>query len=55
MFFRSDRWPEETHLYAATLDDPSHFEPKAHYHWAERVDYLTISDNLPRHDGSADG
>lgn len=54
MFFRSERWPEEIHLYAASLDDPTLFEPKAHYHYAERVPWLNVVDDLPKHDGSAD-
>ena len=55
MFYRSERWPEETHLYAATLDDPAQFVPEAHYHYAERLPWLNIVDVLPRHAGSADG
>ncbi len=54
MFIRSDRWPTETHLYAATLDDPSAFQPEAHYHFAERVPWLNVVDDLPKHAGSAD-
>ena len=52
--FQSTRWPDETHLYAATLDDPAAFKPEAHYHWAERVSWLQIDDDLPKHDASAD-
>ena len=55
VLFRSDRWPDETHLYAATLNDPDQFKPEAHYHYAERVPWLTVTDDLPKHAGSADG
>ncbi len=54
VFYRSDRWPDETHLYAATLDDPTRFVPEAHYHFGERVPWLQIADDLPKHRGSAD-
>lgn len=54
MFYRSGRWPEETHLYAASLDDPSAFTPQAHYHFAERVTWLNVVDDLPKHEGSAE-
>lgn len=54
VFYRSERWPDETHLYAATLDDPDAFQPEAHYHFAERLPWLIISDELPKHADSAD-
>lgn len=54
LYYHSMAWPDETHLYAATLDDPNQFTPEAHYHWAERVPWLTIRDDLPKHAGSAD-
>ncbi len=54
MFYRSTRWPEEIHLYAASLDDPDRFQPEAHYHYAERVPWLTVLDDLPKHAGSAE-
>ena len=54
VLFRADLWPDETHLYAATLDDPAQFTPEAHFHWAERVPWLTIADDLPKYAASAD-
>lgn len=47
-------WPDETHLYAGTLDDPGQFQPRAHYHYAERLDWVEIADDLPKYPGSAD-
>ena len=47
-------WPDETHLYAATLDDPAHFVPVAHYHFAEKLPWVQIIDDLPKYPGSAD-
>ena len=54
MFYRNDIWPDECHLYAATLDDPSQFSPQAHYHYAERLPWVSITDDLPKYPGSAD-
>ena len=55
MFYHSDRWADQTHLYAASLDDPRQYEPKAHFHWAERVPWLEIEDDLPKYEGTAGG
>ena len=54
MTYQSEAWPDETHLYAATLDDPAQFSPQAHFHWAERVPWLALSDDLPRYARSSD-
>ena len=53
MTYQNQIWPSETHLYAACLDDPAQFEPQAHYHWGERVPWLILADDLPKHAGSA--
>ncbi len=55
LFYQADRWGHETHLYAATMDDPSKFQPMAHFHWSEKVDWLHISDTLPKYALTADG
>lgn len=54
LFYRSSRWPDEVHLYAACLDCPDLFRPQAHYHYAERVPWLRIEDDLPKFSGSAE-
>ena len=54
MSYQFEGWPDETHLYAATLDDLAKFEPEAHYHFAEKVAWLEVTDNLPKYAGSAD-
>jgi hypothetical protein len=54
MTYQNAIWPDETHLYAATLDDPARFVPEAHYHYAERLPWLTPEDDLPKYPGSAD-
>ncbi len=47
MAFRSTRWPDEMHFYAAMLDDPSTFAPTAHFHSAEMMPWVHLSDGLP--------
>lgn len=54
MTYQFEGWPDETHLYAATLDDPAQFQPEAHYHYAEKLPWLAITDDLPKYPGSAD-
>ncbi len=54
MTYQFDGWPDETHLYAATLDEPGRFVPQAHYHYAERLPWLFISDDLPKYSASAE-
>ena len=51
LYFRSERWPGEIHIHAATLDDDKVYEPDAHVVWSERVHWITHDDALPKHDG----
>ena len=48
LFFRSTRWPDETHFYAALLDEPGSVEPGAHYHASEKLAWIHLGDTLPR-------
>ena len=48
MAYRSERYPGETHFFAATLDDPSTFNPTAHVHVAERLNWVHLTDGLPQ-------
>ncbi|MEM9497000.1 MAG: GFA family protein [Pseudomonadota bacterium] len=50
MSFETDVFPDETHLYAATLDDPTLYEPQAHIFWSERLPWVQVRDDLPRHE-----
>lgn len=54
MSYKNVIWPEEIHLYAATLDDPAQVTPQAHFHYAERLHWVDIVDDLPKYSGSAD-
>ncbi len=51
--YTADDWPGEVHFYAATLDDPAAFVPQAHYHYGERLPWIEIADDLPRHVAAA--
>nr|WP_255449545.1 GFA family protein [Shimia ponticola] len=53
LFYMSTKWPGEVHLYAANLDDPNVYTPTAHVFWAEKLDWLAVSDDLPKHERSA--
>lgn len=50
MAYETDRLPDETHFYAASLEDSAGFAPQFHVHWAERVPWIELSDGLPRHE-----
>ncbi|MGD1879661.1 MAG: GFA family protein [Kiloniellaceae bacterium] len=52
MAYDSDRYPDEIHLYAATLEDPENYAPEGHVHVAERLSWFDVKDDLPRHPGS---
>ena len=54
MTYQYEGWPTETHLYAGSLDDKSQFVPTAHFHFAEKLDWVHIDDDLPKYPGSAD-
>lgn len=48
MAFQAEHYAGEIHLYAASLDDPANFVPEFHVHYAERLPWLRIDDDLPR-------
>ncbi len=54
MSYQAERWPDEAHLYAASLDDPTQFEPQAHYHYGERLPWVVVEDDLPKFKASAE-
>lgn len=47
--FETDVFPDETHLYANTLNDPEIYEPTAHIFWSERLPWVRVNDDLPKH------
>ena len=53
MAYRNERFGHETHLYAASLDDPSGVTPQKHFFWNEKLPWLHLADPLP-HDTLTD-
>ena len=56
--YESDRFPGETHFYISAFDDPEPLKPAFHVFCEERIGWLEIADDLPRHatlTGRADG
>jgi hypothetical protein len=51
--FEHDKYPNEIHLYAASLENSAEFTPQSHVHWAERVPWILLSDELPRYNHSS--
>lgn len=49
MGFEADHYPGGMHLYAATLADPTDFEPTFHVWWGEKLPWLPMDDDLPKY------
>ena len=47
--FESERWPDETHLYASALDNPERFAPQFHVQTGEQLPWVKLADGLPRY------
>ncbi len=46
MSYESDRYPNEIHLYAATLEKPGETRPDFHVHVAEKLPWIHLADGL---------
>lgn len=53
MAFQAEHYEGEIHLYAASLSNAAAFEPAFHVHYEERLPWLHIDDDLPKHSGFA--
>ena len=51
MAFQADHYEGEIHVYAASLENPNSFTPKFHVYHDEALDWLKLSDELPKHSG----
>ncbi|MGI9390210.1 MAG: GFA family protein [Boseongicola sp.] len=49
LYFRSDKWPEETHIHAATLADDTVYSPTAEVVCRSRASWLNSLDGIPKH------
>lgn len=48
MAYEADRFPDEVHLYATSLDDPAAYSPSFHVFTSEQMPWLHLADDLPR-------
>lgn len=46
--YEGARWPDEVHILAGTLDDPTAVTPRAHVYVGQKLPWVHISDGLPR-------
>jgi hypothetical protein len=51
LYFRSERWPDETHIHAATLTNPEGYQPDAQVFIGSRAGWLDRLDAIPVHEG----
>jgi len=51
LFFRSTRWPGEVHFTFATVTSKVERPPQAHIYFSDKVDWLDISDGVPKRGG----
>jgi len=49
MAFQAEHYTGEIHIYAANLDDPNAFGPEFHVHYSEKLEWLHMSDDLPKY------
>ena len=49
--FEGDRFPHEIHFYASSLENPGDVKPTFHVHYAEKLPWITLDDDLKKHDG----
>lgn len=48
VFFRSSRWPGETHVTLANFDGPIDRQPQGHVNYASHVEWMPIDESLPK-------
>lgn len=48
MAYDTEKDKADIHLYAASLEDPSSFAPTFHGHWAEKVPWVELADDLEK-------
>ncbi len=46
--FEAERWPDEVHLFVATMNDPDAFKPACHVFTKERIGWMHLDDGLPQ-------
>ena len=49
IFYQSERWPGEIHLFIGIIDQAAQLPPQIHVYTKEQMPWLHIEDPLPRH------
>lgn len=52
MGFEADHYAGGMHLYAASLEDPTAFEPTFHVNYQSKLPWLEMNDDLPKYEGT---
>lgn len=47
--YKDDRLPGEVYIHVGVFDNPASFEPTVHSWHSQRLEYVNILDDLPRH------
>jgi len=50
--FEADHYEGGMHLYAASLEDPTDFEPTFHVNYQSRLPWLVMNDDLTKYEGT---
>jgi hypothetical protein len=53
--WENERLPDEIHLYAASLSDPTQVQPERHVFAREQLPWFEVADQLPRFEGTSRG
>jgi hypothetical protein len=48
MAYQADKYPDEIHLYAASLENAGDFAPEFHSHVDEMLPWIHLSNGLPK-------
>jgi hypothetical protein len=51
--YEANRFPNYIQVHIGALDNPNSIKPLAHVHFAEKIEWFDVEDQLPRFEGSA--
>jgi hypothetical protein len=51
--YEANRFPNYIQVHIGALDNPNSIKPLAHVHFAEKIEWFDVDDQLPRFEGSA--
>ena len=49
MLYEGERWPDELHVFVATLDRAGDLKPQAHAYFGQALPWIKPADGLPRY------